>query len=216
MNTKNGKFRHWIEVGAVVIFLLLGIRSQAQLAAPELFALNGVGNDMVEIMFYGEHGPFVAQMKSAANEPWVEIQGAEFVVMGDGVYKCILPQGANNLGIYRIIGESEINKDLDDWSVTVQISTPDNGLFFTPGEKPVVTLTLWDEMNRGLTSGDFSTLRLYMHGPEEPQLTYTPVKLIKAESDRSVRPHHYIDLRSHPDAVKAGNIVVYPFDAVTD
>jgi hypothetical protein len=216
MNTKNGKIRHWVEVGAVVAFLLLGIRSQAQLAAPELFALNGVDDGMVEVMFYGEHGPFVAQMKSAANEPWVEIQGAEFVVLGDGVYKCILPQGANNLGIYRIIGESEINKDLDDWSVTVQISTPDNGLFFTPGEKPVVTLTLWDEMNRDLTSDDFSTLRLYMHGPEEPQLTYTPVKLIKAESDRSVRPHHYIDLRSHPDAVKAGNIVVYPFDAITD
>jgi hypothetical protein len=61
---------------------------------------------------------------------------------------------------------------------------------------------------------DFSTLNLYMYGPQDPMETVTAVKLLDASTDRSARPHHYIDLKT--DGEVDGNTITYELQAVSD
>jgi hypothetical protein len=61
---------------------------------------------------------------------------------------------------------------------------------------------------------DFSTLNLYMYGPQDPMKTVTAVKLLDASTDRAVRPHHYIDLKA--DGEIDGNTITYELQGVSD
>ncbi len=79
-------------------------------------------------------------------------------------------------------------------NVTLAMSPPTNGSFYVVGEKASVAVTLRDASGKSLTKGDMNTLGLYMYGPQDPLKTVTTVKLLKASTDRSKRPHHFIDL----------------------
>jgi hypothetical protein len=100
--------------------------------------------------------------------------------------------------------------------VTVLLSEPANGTYFVAGEAPMITVGFFDDDNNPLSKDDLSTANLYVYGPQDQRKTTTSVKLLRAETDRNVRPHHYIDLLTHPDAVWVDNTVMYPLSAVTD
>ena len=101
-------------------------------------------------------------------------------------------------------------------AVTVTVSKPANGTHFVAGQSPVVTVTLKDDQGTAFTKDDFSTLNLYMYGPQETAKTKTAVKLLNASTDRSKTPHHYIDLLTNTDAKVAGNVMTYNLRSVTD
>jgi OmcA/MtrC family decaheme c-type cytochrome len=67
-----------------------------------------------------------------------------------------------------------------------------------------------------LGRADFSSLNLYMVGPQDPARTVTALKMLNASADRSKRPHHYIDLKTNPDVVVKGNTLIYKLRPVTD
>jgi Outer membrane cytochrome MtrC/MtrF-like, domains II/IV len=96
--------------------------------------------------------------------------------------------------------------------VTLDVSAPANGSYFVVGEKPVVTVTL----PAGLSKDDFSSLNLYLYGPQETNKTVTAVKLLNASTDRATRPHHYIDLINNSDVQVNGNVLTYNLQAVSD
>src|SRR5262249_31049489 len=62
----------------------------------------------------------------------------------------------------------------------------------------------------------FSTLSLYMHGPQDPKQTVTAVKLLNASTNRANSVHHYIDLKTNPDVHVNGNVLTYNLKPVTD
>jgi len=99
---------------------------------------------------------------------------------------------------------------------TILVSSPPNGTHFVAGDAPMITAVFYDDNNNPLSKDDLSTANLYVYGPQDQRKTTTSVKLLRAETDRNVRPHHYIDLLTHPDAVWSGNMVKYPLSAVTD
>ncbi len=101
-------------------------------------------------------------------------------------------------------------------AVELAVSAAANGTHLVPGEQVVVTITLNDQLGGGLTRDDIATLNLYMYGPQEPPKTKTAVKLLNAETDRSKRPHHYIDLLTNPDVKVNGNKVTYTLKPVSD
>lgn len=98
--------------------------------------------------------------------------------------------------------------------VSVQVSTPTNGTHFVSGEAAWVTVVFKDDSGNPLTLSQLSTANLYMYGPQETLQTTTAVNLLRAVTDRSKRPHHYIDLKTNPDVIKMGNVVMYPLSAV--
>ncbi|MSU61953.1 MAG: hypothetical protein EXS31_06105 [Pedosphaera sp.] len=69
---------------------------------------------------------------------------------------------------------------------------------------------------QGYDRSSFSTLSLYMHGPQDPKLTTTPVKLLNATADRTKTPHHYIDLKKNADVKVNANVLTYTLKPVTD
>lgn len=77
-------------------------------------------------------------------------------------------------------------------------------------------MKILDTFAQGITRDDFSTLNLYLYGPQDPQQTVTASKLLNATTDRSKTPHHYINLKSNPDVKINGNVLTYPLRAVTD
>lgn len=122
-----------------------------------------------------------------------------------------IPPGCPPIG-----GPREPPVPAQELAVNVVVSRPANGTHFVGGEQPVVTVTLLDEFGRWLNRSDFATLNLYMYGPQEPPKTKTAVKMLNAETDRSKRPHHYIDLRTNLDAAASGNALTYILRPVTD
>lgn len=100
--------------------------------------------------------------------------------------------------------------------VTVSLSKPANGTFLVAGEKAVVTVTLKDKYGGSLTKDDFATLNLYMYGPQETTKTVTAVKLLNASTDRSQRPHHYIDLLTDSNVQVNGNVLKYTLQPVSN
>ncbi|MBI2863739.1 MAG: hypothetical protein HYX94_04165 [Chloroflexi bacterium] len=100
--------------------------------------------------------------------------------------------------------------------VTVSVSKPANGSFFTAGERPLVTITLEDKFGGDLARSDFATLGLYAYGPQETAKTVTAVKLLNATADRSKTPHHYIDLLTNENVSVSGNVLRYTFQPVSD
>jgi hypothetical protein len=108
-------------------------------------------------------------------------------------------------------------------NVDLSVSGPPTGRFFATGQKIVVTITLNDAYNGLLTRDDFSTLALYMYGPQEPTKTVTAVKLLHTTDNRSAAVHHYIDLLSNnsssngtPDLKIDGNVLTYTLQSITD
>jgi hypothetical protein len=99
---------------------------------------------------------------------------------------------------------------------TIIVSEPANGTNFVSGEAPIVTAVFNDDSGNPLPKDQLSTANLYVYGPQDQRKTTTSVKLLRAETDRNVRPHHYIDLLTHADAVWNGNTVTYPLSPVTD
>jgi hypothetical protein len=128
----------------------------------------------------------------------------------------LLPLGSEDAAFYRILSAGETIAELKGWTISTAVSTPANGVFFAQGESPVVTVTILDSFAGATTKDSFSTLNLYMYGPEDPQQTVTAVKLLNATTNRAARPHHYIDLKTNPNAQIVGNTITYPLRAVTD
>jgi hypothetical protein len=117
-------------------------------------------------------------------------------------------------------------------AVTMAVSQPANGTHFVAGEQAVVTVTLLDGFGQAFSPDDFSSLNLYMYGPQDTRRTVTAVKLLNASTDRAQRPHHYIDLKQNADVVLQqnadvvvrqngdgqgdGNVLTYTLQPVTD
>lgn len=103
-------------------------------------------------------------------------------------------------------------------NVSLRLTGPANGTNLVVGESAEVTVTLQDVYGNNLTRSDFSTLSLYMYGPQDVTRTVTAVKLLNASEDRSAQVHHYIDLKTSnsSDLKVAGNVLTYTLQAVTD
>ncbi|MDO8716378.1 MAG: hypothetical protein Q7J73_06175, partial [Dehalococcoidales bacterium] len=103
-------------------------------------------------------------------------------------------------------------------NVTLELSRPANGSYVAAGERMVVTVTLKDKYGSPLAKNDFSTLALYMYGPQEVTRTVTAVKMLNASTNRSATPHHYIDLLTNntTDIKVTGSVVQYTLQPVTD
>ncbi len=173
----------------------------------------------MQIMFRSKSpGPFRLQkrMTMDANAPWLDDAEAMITEVQPGVYMAIAPKGLENMAFYRIVSETETITELKGWTLLVQVSTPANRQFFVAGESPVVTVTILDTLLQGLGRESFSTLNLYMYGPQDPLQTVTAVKLLNASTDRTKRPHHYIDLKTNADVQVKNNILTYTLKPVTD
>ncbi|NQU09333.1 hypothetical protein HQ590_00960 [bacterium] len=97
--------------------------------------------------------------------------------------------------------------------VSIQISAPPNGAMFVSGDKPWITVVLKDDAGNPLALSQLSQARLHLVGPQETLQTTTALSLLRASGGRS-GTHHYINLRTHPDAIRTGNMVHYPLSAV--
>ncbi|MEE9472564.1 MAG: hypothetical protein V3V82_01100, partial [Acidimicrobiia bacterium] len=122
-----------------------------------------------------------------------------------------LPPGCPPIG-----GPVEPPVEAEELALTLVVSAPPNGTHFVAGDQPVVTVTLADGFGRWLYKNSFDTLSLYMHGPQDTTKTKTAVEMLNAETDRSLRPHHYIDLTANPDVQASGNVLTYTLQPVTD
>ncbi len=124
------------------------------------------------------------------------------------------PPGAPGPGIPALL--SALGTDTG-MNVVLELSRPANGTHFVAGERLVITATLKDNYGSPLSKNDFSTLALYMYGPQDPLKAVTPVKLLNASADRNVTPHHYIDLltNSGADIQITGNVVKYTLQPVS-
>lgn len=108
-------------------------------------------------------------------------------------------------------------------TVDLSLSSPPTGRFFAAGQKIVATITLNDNFGGSLTLNDFSTLALYMYGPQDPVKTVTAVKLLHTTDNRSIPVHHYVNLLTHngttngtPDLKIEGNVLTYTLQSITD
>ena len=177
------------------------------------------GGDM-QILFHAGAGagPFRVQKRDsvAASAPWYDMVDARVVELQPGVYTAYLPIGTEDLGFYRVIGEQEVFAELKGWTVRLSVSAPANGTHFVAGERPVVTVNILDVYGQGIGRDELSSLSLYMYGPQEPLQTVSAVKLLNASTDRSARPHHYIELTTDAAAVVNGNQITYELQPVTD
>ncbi len=185
---------------------------------PNLVGLSYPQGGDTQIIFRGKAGPFRVQTRSslAATTPWNDVLTAKVTEIQPGVFLALVPRDQQDVGYYRIVSESDVLAELKGWTVRVQVSTPANGVFFVRGERPTISLTILDTMAQGVTRADLSTLALYMHGPEDPMKTVTPVKLLNATADRTKTPHHYIDLKTNPDAKLNGTVLTYTLQPVAD
>jgi OmcA/MtrC family decaheme c-type cytochrome len=123
--------------------------------------------------------------------------------------------GTEDVNFYRVMSLGETIVELEGWSMRLAVSAPTNGTYFAAGEAPVVTVTLLDTFAQGLSRADFSSLNLYMYGPQDPQKVVTAAKLLNASTDRNARPHHYIDLKTNPDVQVYNNVYTYSLKPVT-
>jgi len=132
------------------------------------------------------------------------------------VYIALVPNGRDDAAFYRIVSENETIAELKGWTLRLEVSSPSNTLYFVPGERPVVTLRILDNFAQGVTREDFSSLNLYLYGPQDPRLTLTASKLLNASTNRADRPHHYIDLKSNPDVQVLNNVLTYRLRPISD
>jgi len=90
-------------------------------------------------------------------------------------------------------------------AVTLAVSAPANGQFFTTGERPVLTISLKDRCGRALAPSALGTANLYLMGPRSGLTGTTASLLLNCITDRNApdRQHHFINLRSPHYAVPA-------------
>ena len=176
----------------------------------------------MQLLFRGGAGPFMVQTRATLDPMavWVDVPNAVVTELQTGVYLAFIP-GAKipmDLGFYRIVSEGDPAFELKGWTMLLRVSTPANGTHFVAGESPVVTVSILDTLAKGLgfTTNDFSTISLYAYGPEEPQNTITPVKLLNATADRTKTPHHYINLLANADVKVDGTTLTYSLKPVSD
>ncbi|MCP5527623.1 MAG: hypothetical protein H7A47_12605 [Verrucomicrobiales bacterium] len=172
----------------------------------------------MQILFHGSGGPFRIERRDAvsATAPWYDMLDARVVELEPGVYSAYLPIGPDDFAFYRVVNENEVIAELKGWTVRLSVSTPANGTHFVAGEQPVVTVDILDVYGQGIGQDELSTLSLYMHGPQSPLLTVTPLKLLNATGDRTQTPHHYIDLKTNPDVQVSGHQLTYTLQPVSD
>jgi hypothetical protein len=185
---------------------------------PEIVTIARPAAGYTQIIFHGPAGPFQIQTRANLDPatPWVDMPDAYVTEIGPGVFLGQFPNGREDIGFYRVASEFSGIAELKGWTVLLRVSAPANGNFFVSGESPVVTVTILDTFAQGLSRPDFSTLNLYLYGPQDPRQTETAVKLLNASTNRATNPHHYIDLKTNPDLQVNHNVLTYRLKPVTD
>lgn len=184
------------------------------------FSLPAAGD--MQLIFRGTSGPFRIQTRASLDPSavWVDVANALVTELQPGVFMGFIPgpKIPVDLGFYRVVSEGDPAFELKGWTILVRVSPPANSTHFVQGESPVVAVTILDTLAQGLalTTNDFSSLNLYAYGPEDPQVTTTPVKLLNATADRTKTPHHFINLLTNPDAKVEGTTLTYTLRPVTD
>lgn len=203
---------------SLVISLALPGKLSAQTAAPDILSLSKPQAGDTIITFRGSGGPFRIQSRASVdtNAPWSDITDARVSEVQPGIYIAMFPMGFAQAAFYRVLSEDQVIAELKGWNVLVKASTPTNGTHFVVGESPVITVTILDNFAQGITRNEFSTLALYMDGPQDPQKTVTALKLLNATGDRTKTPHHYIELKTNPGVQVNGNVLTYNLKPVTD
>jgi hypothetical protein len=173
----------------------------------------------MQMIFRGGTGPFQVQKRLSLDPaaPWYDIPEAKVTAVNTGVYLAVFPlNDKEDVAFYRVVSVGETIVELQGWSIALRVSAPANGLYFAQGEAPVVTVTLLDTFAQGLDRADFSSLNLYLYGPQDPRKTVTASKLLNASTNRAQRPHHYIDLKTNPNVGANNNVFTYRLQPVTD
>src|SRR5678815_4280202 len=186
---------------------------------PDIASLSVPQAGAMQMLFHGGTGPFQIQKRLSldANAPWYDIPDAKVTQVNTGVFMAVLPMiGTEDIAFYRVLSVGETIVELQGWSILLKVSAPTNGNYFAKGERPIVTVTLLDTFAQGLSRADFSSLNLYMYGPQDPLKTVTASKLLNASTNRTANPHHYINLKSNPDVQALNNTFTYTLQPVTD
>jgi hypothetical protein len=172
----------------------------------------------MEFIFHAGSGPFRVETRGSLDPsaPWVDVTNVSVTALQPGVFRGLCSEGPENLGFYRVVSESDGIAELNGWTVLARVSAPANGSYFVAGESPVVTVTILDTLDQPLSRDDFATLNLYLDGPQDPKQTVTAAKLLNASTNRAVRPHHYIDLKTNPNVGISGRVLTYPLQAVSN
>ncbi|MBI2947799.1 MAG: hypothetical protein HYY23_09130 [Verrucomicrobia bacterium] len=216
MKTKEFLTRGWVVLSLVV---LAATPASAADKPPHITSISVPQGGATTIIFHGTTGPFRIQKRVSIEAPWLDVPEAQVTEVQTGVFMGLIPRDPRmmeELAFYRVASEKETVTDLKGWTILVQVSAPANRQYFVPGESPVVTVNILDTFAQGITRADFSSLNLYLYGPQDPRQTVTAVKLLNASTDRSKNPHHYIDLKTNPDVKVNGTTLTYPLRAVTD
>jgi len=207
-------------IGVVILPLAVSLAPSlsGQELPPEIRAFAIPKGGYSEIVFHGTAGPFQIQTRTNLDPttPWIDMHDALVTELGPGVFRGQFPNGKDDLAFYRVVSQSEGASDLKGWTVLLKVSPPANGAYFVAGESSLVTVTILDNFAQGLGRADFSSLNLYLYGPQDPRQTVTAVKLLNATTNRAVRAHHYIDLKSNPDVQVNGDVLTYHLKPVTD
>lgn len=193
--------------------------------APDIKSIARPAAGYTEIIFHGPTGPFRLETRASMdpNAPWVDMPEALVTELGPRVSE-VMPRvfmgqflnSREEFGFYRVVSESDGIAELEGWTVLVRVSKPANGSFFVQQERPVVTVRILDNYAQGVTRSDFSSLNLYMYGPQDPTKTVTAAKLLRASTDRSKTPHHYINLKDNADVQVKGSTLTYQLNPITD
>jgi decaheme cytochrome c component MtrC/MtrF-like protein/collagen triple helix repeat protein len=101
--------------------------------------------------------------------------------------------------------------------VTLEVSPPAVGTYFTAGEQVVATITLEDSFGFPVVLADLSRANLYMYGPQAVEDVQTAVGLLNTTTDRTAPVHHYVNLLTTTNAnlVVNGNVLTYTMEPIT-
>lgn len=210
------------EILSILAALSLGVLGSVGAAAqttPDIVGLSKPVAGQMQMVFHGKNGPFRIQSRSAldASAAWNDVVAAKVTELEGGVFMALLPNLPEvDSNYYRVVNENETIAELKGWTYLVQVSAPANKTHFVAGEAPVITVTILDNFAKGITRDTFSTLNLYMNGPQDPKLTVAALKLLNATGDRTKTPHHYIDLKKNADVKVDGNVITYNLKPITD
>lgn len=80
--------------------------------------------------------------------------------------------------------------------VNMEVSSPANGSYFTPGERIVITIGLEDDGGAPVSIDTLSQARLMIAGPKGANETVTAVGLLNTSNDREAGVHHYAQLNA--------------------
>ncbi len=214
--------RNTLSVFAALCLALGGAGLPSALAqtppAPDILSLSRPAGGEMQLIFRGKTGPFRVQSRATleAGAAWFDVATAKVTEIEAGVYLALIPMGRDDIGYYRIVNENETIAELKGWTALVQVSAPANGSYFVAGEAPVITVTILDTFAAGITRDSLSALALYMHGPQDPTKTVTPLKLLNVTGDRTKSVHHYVNLKTSADAVVKDNVITYNLKPITD